>query len=152
MQKTTTIAAGPATSALEDDIGKNTTSPPCSEVSPKRRNRRYSAEYKLSVLSELDRCVDASERGAIMRREGVYSSIVLEWRKARDRGALGALNKARGRKKKYDARDNKLMALENEVAMMKTKLAQAEAIIDVQKKVSEIFGINLQNKPQSEGC
>jgi len=120
------------------------------EVNPKRRNRRYPAEYKLATLSELDHCSSSSERGAILRREGLYASIISEWRKSRDAGALSALNKLRGRKNKYDAKDTKISALEKELAALKGKLSQAEAIIDVQKKVSEIFGISAQSSKKIE--
>ncbi len=110
------------------------------EVSPKAKRRRLTSEYKLRILEELDRCTEAGEKGAIMRREGIYSSSVTEWRRARDAGALGALDKVRGRKLKYDQRDNHINQLEVELAQLKRKLSQAEAIIEVQKKVSEIFG------------
>jgi len=123
---------------------------PSPEVNPKRRNRRYRAEYKLTILSEIDCCSSSSERGAILRREGLYASIISEWRKSRDAGALSALNKLRGRKNKYDAKDTKISALEKELAALKGKLSQAEAILDVQKKVSEIFGISVQSSKKTE--
>tara|TARA_Y100000588_G_C14176922_1_gene891811 strand:- start:1066 stop:1506 length:441 start_codon:yes stop_codon:yes gene_type:complete len=119
----------------------NSFTPPTPEVKPKQKRRRLSSEYKLQILAELDRCTDYGEQGAILRREGLYTSSITEWRRARDAGALGALDKIRGRKPKYDSRDNQIKKLENELEQAKAKLAQAEAIIDVQKKVSEIFGI-----------
>ncbi len=145
-QETTTksIPAG-ANSTSRESID-----PPTPEVNPKRRNRRYPAEYKLAILGEIDRCSSPSERGAILRREGLYASIISEWRKSRDAGALSALNKLRGRKNKYDAKDTKISALEKELAALKCKLSQAEAIIDVQKKVSALFGISTQSSKKTE--
>ena len=111
--------------------------PPSPEVAPKAKRRRLTSEYKLRILDELERCTEHGEKGAIMRREGIYTSSVTEWRRARDAGGLGALDKIRGRKAKQDEKINKLEA---ELALLKKKLNQAEAIIEVQKKVSEIFG------------
>ncbi len=123
--------------------------PPSPEVNPKTKRRRLTSEYKLRILEELDRCTEPGEKGAIMRREGIYSSSVTEWRRARDAGALGALDKLRGRKPKYDHRDNQINKLEGELLQLKKKLAQAEAIIEVQKKVSEIFGVSNQENESS---
>lgn len=146
---TTNNTLGDADPAEPTSKGK-TTSAPNPEVNKKRQNRRYSADYKLATLSEIDRCTTASERGAIMRREGLYASLISEWRKSRDAGALSALSKLRGRKNKYDAKDHKIAELEKEMATLKGKLAQAEAIIDVQKKVSEIFGTSIQTNKKTE--
>ena len=135
------------TNDSESPINSANTGIPNPEVAEKKRNRRYSAEYKLKVLTEMDGCASASERGAVMRREGLYSSLISEWRKCRDTGALSALNKLRGRKNKYDAKDEKIAALKNEMAALKTRLAQAEAIIDVQKKLSSL----LATMPEADG-
>ncbi len=118
------------------------TEAPNAEVSPKQPRRRFTADYKLRILEALDRCTAPGEKGALVRREGLYSSQITDWRRQRDAGALSALNKARGRKKQYTIKDDKIQELEKEVAKLKSKLSQAETIIDVQKKVSEIFGIN----------
>lgn len=110
------------------------------EVNPKRPRRRFTAGYKLKVLEELDHCTVVGEKGSILRREGLYSSQISDWRQQRDAGALSALNKMRGRKKKIDSKSEEIKALEDELLQLKSKLAQAETIIDIQKKVSEIFG------------
>lgn len=125
-------------------------SEPNPEVKPARQHRKFAASYKLKVLEELDRCMEAGEKGAVMRREGLYSSQVSDWRRLRREGMLTALNKARGRKKKLDAKDEKISALEAELNALKNKLNQAEAIIDIQKKVSQIFGINNPKAKSSE--
>ncbi len=109
------------------------------EVQVRKPKRRFTASYKLQILEELDRCA-VPERGAVIRREGLYSSRIAEWRKARKNGSLSALNRAVGRKPKYDDKDKKISSLESEVTALKNQLSQAQAIMDVQKKVSEIFG------------
>lgn len=118
---------------------------PSPEVTPKAKRRRLTSEYKLRILEELDRCTGPGEKGAILRREGIYSSSTTEWRRARDTGALGALDKVRGRKPKHDHRDNQITKLEAELLQLKKKFAQAEAVIEVQKKVCEIFGVSSPN-------
>jgi len=94
-------------------------------------------------------CTTSGEKGSIYRREGLYTSQVSNWRKQRMSGSLSALGQNRGRKKQ--ALDSQqVQSLEKEVANLKVKLAQAESIIDIQKKVSEIFGISNPDKGNSE--
>jgi len=123
---------------------------PNPEVNPSKQRRRFTAKYKLNILDELDRCTVIGGKGAVIRREGLYSSQITDWRRQREEGALSALNKIRGRKSQKDAKDEKIVDLENEMLSLKNKLAQAEAIIEVQKKVSEIFGISHPSKKNSE--
>ncbi len=120
------------------------------EVNEKKPRRRFTAEFKLKLLEELDRCSVVSERGAIIRREGLFSSQISDWRQARDAGALGALNQKRGRKKKQDPKDDEITSLQATVEALQSKLAQAEAIMEVQKKVSEIFGIKTPTNEKNE--
>ncbi len=115
---------------------------PNPEVKVSTARRSFTASYKLKILDELDRCVANGEKGAVIRREGLYSSCISDWRRQRDEGALSALNKARGRQSRYDAHTQTVARLEKEIAALRGKLSQAELIIDVQKKVSEIFGVN----------
>src|ERR1035438_748964 len=75
------------------------------------KRRRFSAEYKLRVLREVEACTRPGEIGALLRREGLYSSLVSEWRKQRDAGSLEALSRSRGRKP-GDPRDARIAALE----------------------------------------
>lgn len=117
---------------------------PDSEVKSRKPRRVISASYKLQVLEELDRCATSTERGAVMRREGLYASRISTWRKERESGALFALNKQRGRKPKYDPAALKITALEKENERLRAQLSQAETVIDIQKKVSEMFGIKTQ--------
>lgn len=121
---------------------------PSPEVRPSQLRRHFTARYKLNLLDELDRCTKPGEKGAILRREGLYSSHVSDWRKQRNEGILSALNKTRGRKKIKDTKDEKISELEQKIIDLENKLEQAETIIDVQKKVSEIFGIT-NRKPKN---
>lgn len=123
---------------------------PTPEVKPKRTNRRFSAGYKLKVLEEMDRATESGQKGEILRREGLYTSQIAGWRKQRTDGALSALNKVRGRKKQINEKGDHVSGLEKENADLKRRLKEAEAIIDIQKKVSEIFGIKNPGEPKNE--
>ncbi len=97
---------------------------------PKRR--RFTAEYKLRVVLEADACSRLGEVGALLRREGLYSSILCEWRKQREAGALVALERPRGRKP--------VDPLEVENAVLRRRLEQAEAELETARKVIEVQG------------
>jgi transposase-like protein len=118
---------------------------PETEVTEKAKRRRYTAEHKVRVLREADACTKAGELGALLRREGLYSSHLTSWRAQATRGELAGLEpKKRGPKPKaVDPRDKQLAALERENAKLKRRLEHAEAIIAVQKKVSQLLGISL---------
>ena len=113
---------------------------PAVEAKPMRR--RFTAEYKLRILREVDRVKGSGEVGAILRREGLYSSLLTQWRRDRDRVAKAGLT-ARKRGPKARAVDPRIKQLERENARLERKLKQAETIIEIQKKVSEILGIPL---------
>ena len=115
------------------------------EVPEKASRRRFEASYKLRILEEADGCTEAGQLGELLRREGLYSSHLTTWRKQRDEGALeGLREKKRGRKpKRRDAKDLELARLRREKQKLEERLRQAETIIEVQKKVSEILGIPL---------
>lgn len=121
------------------------------EVPEKASRRRFDAAYKLKVVEEADRCTAPGEIGALLRREGLYSSQLATWRKQRDEGALDGLgSKKRGRKPvRKDPRDQELERLRKENARLEKRLRQAETIIDVQKKVSEILGISQTQNDKS---
>ncbi len=120
------------------------------EVREKQTYRRMTAEYKLRILREAEAC-GSGQLAALLRREGLYSSHLTRWRKQRDRGVLDALvSRKRGRKKDGDRPLRKKIAvLERENARLMKRLKQAETIIDVQKKVSEMLGINLESSKKS---
>jgi transposase-like protein len=115
------------------------------EISDRPRRRTFTAQDKLRILAETDRAAEAGGIGAILRRESLYSSTLTDWRRQRDAGAFGALVPLkRGRK---TAAVNPLAAelavSQRDVARLTRRLARAEAIIDVQKKVAELLGIPL---------
>ena len=111
-------------------------SPPDPEVPEKAKRRRFSAEYKLAILREVDACTDPGQIGALLRRERLYSSHLVDWRRQRDAGALQALACMRGRKPADPARvEAERLRRENE--RLRGRLAQAEKIIEIQGKVSE---------------
>jgi len=107
--------------------------------------RRFTAEYKLRILQEADQCSAPGQLGALLRREGLYSSLLSTWRRQRDQGTLAGLSpKRRGRKPNPDApliAENQRLVRETQ--RLAAKLRQAETIIEVQKKLSEILGIPL---------
>jgi transposase-like protein len=120
------------------------------EVLEKPIRRRFTAQYKLRVLEEAERCAEGSgQLGALLRREGLYWSNLRTWRRQRDRGVLEALTpKKRGRKaKSEDSRDRRIRELEREAEGLHRRLKQAEIIIEFQKKVCEILGIPLKGEP-----
>ena len=117
-------------------------SDPDPEVPAKARRRRFTAKYKIAVLEEVDACTKPGEIGALLRREGLYSSHLSKWRRQRDEGALAGLTpKKRGRKpRKVSAEARRVAELERENARLRQKLEQAETIIEVQKKLSQLLG------------
>jgi transposase-like protein len=125
--------------------------PQVSEAPEKASRRRFDAPYKLRILEEADGCTEPGQLGELLRREGLYSSHLTTWRKQRDEGALNGLReKKRGRKpKRRDAKDLELTRLRRDKQKLEERLRQAETIIEVQKKVSEILGIPLA-RPDDE--
>jgi transposase-like protein len=117
---------------------------PDPEVVARPRRRTFTAKYKLRILEEVD-AAEAGGIGAILRREGLYSSRVSQWREERRRGTLAALSKTRGRKPTKNPLSSEVERLRRELAKTQQKLAQAEVIIDVQKKVASLLGIPLKS-------
>jgi transposase-like protein len=112
-------------------------------VVEKKSRRHFTAAYKLRILQEYESCRTSGGIGALLRREGLYHSNISTWRRQRDQGALQGLTpRKRGRKaKKPDPMTQKVARLERENRQLAKKLKQAETIIEVQKKISEILGI-----------
>lgn len=115
---------------------------PDPEVSEKARRRRFGGAYKLEILQAADACTEPGEIGALLRREGLYSSHLSKWRRQRDAAALAGLRpRKRGRKPRpVDPQAKRIVQLERENERLQRKLVQAETIIDVQKKLSLILG------------
>jgi transposase len=119
--------------------------PPDPEVSERAARRRFTAEYKLRVLRQAEACTGTGELGALLRREGLYSSHLTTWRRQREQGSLAALSpKKRGRPAVPPSPLARRVAeLERDNARLTQRLQQAETIIAVQKKLSEALGISL---------
>jgi transposase-like protein len=116
-----------------------------SELSDRPRRRTFTAKDKLRILADIDRAAETRGIGAILRREGLYSSTLSEWRRQRDAGAFSAL--APGKRGPRTAELNPLSAevaaLQRNNARLTQRLARAEAVIDIQKKVAALLGIPL---------
>lgn len=127
---------------------------PDSEVPEIIPRRRFTAAYKLRVLQEADKCKETGQVGKLLRREGLYSSHLCCWRRARDKGILRAMSpKKRGRKlKPKNPLATQVARLQKDKQKLEHKLKQAELIIEAQKKISQILEISLnldENKENS---
>lgn len=113
------------------------------EVTEKAKRRVFTVEYKRRIVKEAEACKGPGEIGALLRREGLYSSHLTTWRQARDRGELapGAATKKRGPKAApVDPRDKKIAEMERQIAKLTTRAERAEAIAEIQKKLAALFG------------
>jgi transposase-like protein len=117
------------------------------EAKPKRR--QFTAAYKLGILREVDRAKEAGEVGAILRREGLYSSHLVTWRRERDRAAKAGLA-ARQRGPKARTQDPRVKQLERENAKLRRRLQRVETMLEIQKKASELLGIPLNPHDSDE--
>lgn len=120
------------------------------EVLAKAQRRKFTAEYKLAIVEEADHATDPGAIGALLRREGLYSSHLVELRRLRQAGALSALSKKRGCKTARNPLAEGNCKLKAELARVNKRLQQAELIIDVQKKVSALLGIALPEAGREE--
>ena len=118
---------------------------PSPELSDRPRRRTFTAQDKLRILADTDRAAKTGGVGAILRREGLYSSALTEWRKQRDAGALGALGPGKRGPKTGDANplSDEVASLQRDNARLTLRLTRAEAIIEIQKKVATLLGIPL---------
>jgi transposase-like protein len=119
------------------------------EVVAKAKRRQYPAEYKLQILRELDQCKSPGEVGALLRREGLYSSLVSKWREQREKGSLSGLAGQR-RGPKVDPNAAELARLQRENQRLKEELERAELIIEVQKKVAQLVGAKPASKNEAD--
>ena len=122
---------------------------PPGTAAPKRR--QFTAQYRLRTLEEADRCTQPGEVGRLLRREGLYSSHLATWRKARRKGSLRELaSKKRGAKPaERNPLDAKVRVLEAKVARLEHELNTAHTILDVQGKVAGLLGLNLEHETRS---
>ena len=124
---------------------------PDPEVVAKPMRRQFTAEYRLRILEEADRCSQPGEVGRLLRREGLYSSHLATWRKARRKGSLRELAaKKRGVKPaERNPLDAKVRMLEAKVERLEDELHTAHTILDVQGKISGLLGLNLEHETRS---
>jgi transposase-like protein len=122
------------------------------EVAAKAKRRQFSAEYKRRILREGDAASASGEIGALLRREGLYSSHLITWRRQRERGELAGLSgKRRGRKAKVvNPLAKRVAELERDKRRLERKLEQAELLLDIQKKASRLLEIPLRS-PDDDG-
>jgi transposase-like protein len=120
------------------------------EVKVKPERRRFTAEYKLRILEEADNCTGPGQIGALLRREGLYSSNLTQWRLQRAEGVLQALT-PRKRGPKVDPLTEENAALRRRIDRLEAELKRAETIIEVQKKVSELLGLTDPSNRQIDG-
>lgn len=119
--------------------GAARTDTPDPELIERPRRRRFTAEYKLRIVQEAEACTQSGEIGALLRREGLYSSLLSEWRKQRDEGALAALARPRGRRKPHPLEAENAQ-LRRRAEHAETELAKARKVIEVQGNVSALLG------------
>jgi len=138
------------TARFTNGVGKKETKE--TEVLAKARRRTLSTAYKMRILAEAEACTEHGQLGALLRREGLYSSSLREWRRKRDEGAFGALEpKKRGPKVVADpALVLELAKQKKRIGQLEKKLKRAEMIIDVQKKVSALLGVSLDAMDETD--
>jgi len=122
---------------------------PDPELVERASRRRFSAGYKLAIVREADGCTRPGEVGALLRREGLYSSHLTQWRQARDAGALEALQRPRGRKR-ADPREAENAELRRRLERAEAELVKARRVIEVQGNVSALLGELLEPRGAKE--
>jgi len=123
------------------------------EVPAKAKRRQFPAEYKRRIVREADAARDAGEIGALLRREALYSSHLVTWRRARVRGELAGLSpKRRGRKEKaINPLAKRVADLERDKRRLERRLKQAELLLEIQKKASQLLEIPLASRDDEDG-
>ena len=125
---------------------------PDPEVLAQPKRRTFTAAYKARIVEEAQKCTESGQIGALLRREGLFSSTLTQWRRQYQSGALqGLKDDKRGRKRIRDARDQELESLRRENEWLSKKLSQAELIIDIQKKVSAMLDNPTETPRYREG-
>jgi transposase-like protein len=121
---------------------------PDPEVPAKARSRQYSAAYKARILDEYE-SLDKAGKGSLLRREGLYTSLIAAWKKQRDQAVKDALARPAGRPP-ADSRDKEIARLRRENEQLTTELGKARKVIDIQEKLSSLLG-ELATDSQSNG-
>ena len=118
------------------------------EVVAKPTRRRFTVEYKRTIVREADGCKTPGAIGALLRREGLYSSHLTVWRAARERGELAGASKKRGpARRAADPRDQRITELERERTRWQKRAERAEALVELQKQVAALLGTPLTAEP-----
>ena len=138
MAQSTVKTSNGATPPADVDAG--------TEVILKAKRRTFTAAYKQQILQAADACDQPGQVGALLRREGLYSSHLTSWRRQRDRGEL--IPKPRG--KPADPQAKEVARLHRQVEHLQAKLSQAETIIEVQKKLCSLFGLPVAETPPAD--
>ena len=123
---------------------------PDPEVVPQAKRRQFSAQYKLRILEEADRCTERGQIGEMLRREGLYSSHLSKWRQQRARGQLQGLSPKKRGRSVQDPSAAELAQLRRENERLRAKLEQAEIIIEVQKKLAGLLGLTTDESKSDE--
>jgi transposase len=130
--------------------GDGETQAPDPEVLPRAERRQYTGQYKLRILEEVDRCTERGQIGALLRREGLYSSHLSKWRRQRAEGELQGLSPQKRGRKAQEIGVEEFARLQRENERLRARLEQAELIIDVQKKLSRLLGLPVENPETDE--
>jgi transposase len=143
---TDVAAAGGAPAFTREELPshKSKPTPPNPEVVDKPQRRRFTKAYKLDILNQIDACSAVGQIGALLRREGLYSSHLTNWRLQRSQGLLDNSATKKRAAKPSNHQAARVTQLERENARLKARLRQTELILDIQKKASEILGIPLK--------
>jgi transposase-like protein len=140
----------PVTKEADDGVEMPEPKSPDPEVPEQAKRRRFSAKYKLRIIREADACTEKGQLGALLRREGLYHSHLMTWRRQREEGSLqGLAPKKRGRKPNKNRKSKREAQLESENRRLRKKLDQAETIIEIQKKVAALLGNPIES-PESD--
>lgn len=136
-----------ASEESDPEVSSTNEQVPDPEVPAKARTRRYSASYKAKILAEYEK-LDKAGKGALLRREGLYTSLIASWRTQRDQGALAALAKPAGRPQ-ADPKDRENARLRQENERLAAELEKARKVIEVQGKLSALLGQLATDSPTS---
>lgn len=140
----------PKTAAIQDGVDSAGRAEP--EVLEKPRRRRFSAQYKARIVQETEACTECGQVGALLRREGLYSSYLSKWRRQYREGGRHALSDdKRGRRRRRNPLEAENERLRRKVARLERRLEQAQTIVEFQKKFSEVLGIPLASTEEQEG-
>ena len=118
---------------------------PDPELPERPKRRRFSAQYKLAVLREADGCSQPGAVGALLRREGLYSSHLVAWRRQREAGALQGLSPRKRGRPGSDPAEREAARLRRECERLERELARARTVVEIQGKVSALLGVDLES-------